>query len=123
MVKHLENDIDTYNAVLEPLRSFVMPGGNQTSALFHVARTIVRRAERRVWGAENTNPLVAQYLNRLSDLFFVMARFYNENEVLWQPGGKTNFEEYLDEQLKNPVIKEEFEKHPPKRFRDIGNAE
>ena len=102
MVKHLENDIDTYNAVLEPLRSFVMPGGNQTSALFHVARTIVRRAERRVWGAENTNPLVAQYLNRLSDLFFVMARFYNEQEVLWNPGG---------------------EKHPPKRFRDVANGE
>ena len=103
MVKHLENDIDLYNLTLKPLRSFVMPGGNKTSALFHVARTIVRRAERRVWGAENTNPLVAQYLNRLSDLFFVMARFYNENEVLWNPGGE--------------------EKHPPKRFRDIANGE
>ena len=92
MVKHLESDIDTYNATLKPLRSFVMPGGNQTSALFHVARTIVRRAERRVWNVtgRETNPLVAQYLNRLSDLFFVMARFYNENEVLWTPGGETN---------------------------------
>ena len=103
MVTNLELDIDLYNSTLETLRSFVMPGGNQTSALFHNARTIVRRAERRVWGAESTNPLVAQYLNRLSDLFFVMARFYNENEVLWNPGGE--------------------ETHPPKRFRDIGNAE
>ena len=103
MVTNLELDIDLYNATLEPLRSFVMPGGNQTSALFHVARTIVRRAERRVWAAENTNPVVAQYLNRLSDLFFVMARFYNENEVLWNPGGE--------------------EQHPPKRFRDIAQAE
>jgi cob(I)alamin adenosyltransferase len=105
MVKHLESDIDTYNATLKPLRSFVMPGGNQTSALFHVARTIVRRAERRVWNVtgREVNPLVAQYLNRLSDLFFVMARFYNENEVLWTPGG--------DEQ------------HPPKRFRDVAQFE
>jgi cob(I)alamin adenosyltransferase len=102
MVKRMEVEIDLYNLDLKPLKSFVMPGGNQTSALFHVARTIVRRAERRVWAAENTNPVVAQYLNRLSDLFFVMARFYNENDVLWQPGGET---------------------HPPKRFRDIGNAE
>jgi cob(I)alamin adenosyltransferase len=109
MVSRLEKDIDLYNSTLEPLRSFVMPGGNQTSALFHVARTIVRRAERRVWNVtgREVNPLVAQYLNRLSDLFFVMARFYNENEVLWTPGGEVSFEEM----------------HPPKRFRDIGNAE
>jgi cob(I)alamin adenosyltransferase len=103
MVKRMEVEIDLYNYALKPLKSFVMPGGNKTSALFHVARTIVRRAERRVWAAENTNPVVAQYLNRLSDLFFVMARFYNEQEVLWNPGGE--------------------EQHPPKRFRDIGNAE
>jgi len=102
-VKRLELEIDLYNLSLKPLKSFVMPGGNQTSALFHVARTIVRRAERRVWAAENTNPVVAQYLNRLSDLFFVMARFYNENEVLWQPGGE--------------------EQHPPKRFRDVAQFE
>jgi cob(I)alamin adenosyltransferase len=105
MVTNLELDIDLYNSTLLPLRSFVMPGGNQTSALFHVARTIVRRAERRVWNVtgREVNPLVAQYLNRLSDLFFVMARFYNENEVLWQPGGE--------------------EQHPPKRFRDKAQAE
>jgi cob(I)alamin adenosyltransferase len=85
-----------------------MPGGNKTSALFHVARTIVRRAERRVWGiSREVNPLVAQYLNRLSDLFFVMARFYNENEVLWQPGGE------------KPVEKQ----HPPRRFRDVAQFE
>lgn len=104
MVTNLELDIDLYNATLKPLRSFVMPGGNQTSALFHVARTIVRRAERRVWNVtgREVNPLVAQYLNRLSDLFFVMARFYNENEVLWTPGGET---------------------HPPQRFRDKANGE
>jgi cob(I)alamin adenosyltransferase len=108
MVKSIETNIDVYNLTLKPLRSFVMPGGNKTSALFHVARTIVRRAERRVWAAENINPLVAQYLNRLSDLFFVMARFYNENEVLWEPGGQ------------NATVEEQ---HPPKHFRDIGNAE
>ncbi len=103
MVKNLEFEIDTYNMVLEPLRSFVMPGGTQTSALLHVARTIVRRAERRVWAiSREVNPLVAKYLNRLSDLMFVMARFYNENEVLWNPGGET---------------------HPPKRFRDVSNGE
>ena len=105
MVINLELDIDLYNGTLEPLRSFVMPGGNKTSALFHVARTIVRRAERRVWNitGREVNPLVAQYLNRLSDLFFVMARFYNENEVLWNPGGE--------------------EQHPPKRFRDVAQFE
>jgi cob(I)alamin adenosyltransferase len=104
MISNLEFEIDTYNMTLLPLRSFVMPGGTQTSALLHVVRTIVRRAERRVWGiSREVNPLVAQYLNRLSDLMFVMARFYNENEVLWNPGG--------DEQ------------HPPKRFRDVANGE
>jgi cob(I)alamin adenosyltransferase len=106
MITHLETEIDLYNATLEPLRSFVMPGGTQTSALLHVVRTIVRRAERRVWAVNDfryINPLVAQYLNRLSDLMFVMARFYNENEVLWNPGGE--------------------EQHPPKRFRDIANGE
>lgn len=89
MVETLEGDIDSFNETLQPLRSFVMPGGNQTSALFHVARTVVRRAERRVWNVtgREVNPLTAQYLNRLSDLFFVMARFYNETEVLWNPGG------------------------------------
>jgi cob(I)alamin adenosyltransferase len=104
MVKSLELDIDLYNLTLEKLRSFVIPGGNKTSALFHVARTIARRAERRVWAVNEfryINPLVAKYLNRFSDLMFVMARFYNEHEVLWEPGGQ----------------------HPPKRFRDIGNAE
>lgn len=103
MIENIEIDIDLYNELLKPLRSFVMPGGNQTSALLHNARTIVRRAERRVWANDIVNPLVAKYLNRLSDLMFVMARFYNENEVLWQPGGE--------------------EQHPPKRFRDISNGE
>ena len=106
MVKNIESDIDNYNATLEPLRSFVMPGGTKASALFHVARTITRRAERRAWAARELryiNPHALKYLNRLSDLMFVMARFYNEHEVLWQPGGE--------------------EQHPPKRFRDISNGE
>lgn len=92
MVSDLELDIDLYNATLQPLRTFVIPGGNKTSALFHVARTTVRRAERRVWSVtgRTINPLVAKYLNRLSDLMFVMGRFYNENEDVWHPGGKTS---------------------------------
>lgn len=77
----LETYIDGTNALLEPLRSFVLPTGQ-----IHNARSIVRRAERRVWAIENINPILPKYLNRLSDLLFVMARYHNEgNEKLWIP--------------------------------------
>ncbi|MEQ1900416.1 MAG: cob(I)yrinic acid a,c-diamide adenosyltransferase [Devosia sp.] len=89
----LEEQIDRYNAELEPLSSFVLPGGTVLSAAFHVARTVVRRAERQVVAliaAEpDTNPAAMVYLNRLSDLLFVLARVANANgksDVLWKPG-------------------------------------
>ena len=89
----LEQQIDRYNEGLEPLRSFVLPGGTALSAALHVARTVVRRAERHVValiGAEpDINPEAMIYLNRLSDLLFVLARVANangKNDVLWQPG-------------------------------------
>ena len=80
-ITHLENVIDDYNEYLEPLRSFVLPTG-----ALHNARTIVRRAERQVWKIEGINPNIAKYLNRLSDLLFVIARYHNKgNEKLWVP--------------------------------------
>ena len=92
-VDYLENQIDHYNNQLSDLRSFVLPSGTPGAALLHVARTIVRRAERNTWHAihsfgSGVNALTAQYLNRLSDLLFVLARFENhdEGDVLWVPG-------------------------------------
>lgn len=92
-VEALENAIDKYNAELSSLRSFILPGGNGTAALLHVVRTVVRRAEREAWTAINAfgdgvNPLTARYLNRLSDLLFVLARYANrrEGDQLWVPG-------------------------------------
>lgn len=80
-ITHLENIIDEYNEYLEPLHSFVLPTG-----AIHNARTVVRRAERQVWKIEGINPNIAKYLNRLSDLLFVMARYHNKgNEKLWVP--------------------------------------
>ena len=91
-VTWLEERCDEFNAALAPLRSFVLPGGTAGAALLHVARTVVRRAERSTWQAVQTyadgvDPLAAQYLNRLSDLLFVLARrAAGDREVLWQPG-------------------------------------
>ena len=92
-ITHLEEKIDKYNADLEPLRSFVLPSGTPASAHLHVARTIVRRAERRTWQAihafgSGVNKSTAKYLNRLSDLLFVLARFENrkDGDQLWVPG-------------------------------------
>jgi len=83
-IDRLELYIDGTNALLEPLRSFVLPTGH-----IHNARSIVRRAERNVWAIENVNPVIPKYLNRLSDLLFVMARYYNKgNEKLWKPMGE-----------------------------------
>lgn len=80
-IKYLETVIDDYNEYLEPLRSFVLPTGP-----LHNARTIVRRAEREVWKVEGLNINIPKYLNRLSDLLFVMARYHNKgNEKLWIP--------------------------------------
>ena len=92
-ITHLEEKIDKYNAELEPLRSFVLPSGTPASAHLHVARTIVRRAERRTWQAihafgSGVSKSTAKYLNRLSDLLFVLARFENrkDGDQLWVPG-------------------------------------
>ncbi|MFP5346575.1 MAG: cob(I)yrinic acid a,c-diamide adenosyltransferase [Actinomycetes bacterium] len=97
-VRELEHAIDHYNAELSKLTTFVLAGGTAGAAYLHVARTVVRRAERAVWAAIETygtqldggvNPLTAQYLNRLSDLLFVLARYANREvgDVLWRPGG------------------------------------
>jgi cob(I)alamin adenosyltransferase len=94
-VGRLERAIDQYNADLPKLRSFVLPGGTAASAHLHVARTVVRRAERATWAAvevhhESMSDLPATYLNRLSDLLFVLARHANlaAGDVLWKPGGE-----------------------------------
>jgi cob(I)alamin adenosyltransferase len=100
-IGELETACDTYNEPLEKLRSFVLPGGTPGSAYLHVARTVARRAERSTWaaieaygtGEDGINPLTAQYLNRLSDLLFILARYANHDvaagggDVLWEPGG------------------------------------
>lgn len=91
-VDRLEAACDHYNARIEPLDSFVLPGGTPGAALLHVARTIARRAERSVWTLlahepDVTNPLTATYLNRLSDLLFILARVANlsTGDVKWTP--------------------------------------
>jgi cob(I)alamin adenosyltransferase len=83
-VTALEGECDTHNEGLPALRSFVLPGGTAGSALLHVARTVVRRAERSTWAA------IEAHLNRLSDLLFILAREANEpdGDVLWKPGAQ-----------------------------------
>ena len=86
-VDRLEAEIDEANARLEPLKSFVLPGGTETAARLYVARAVCRRAERAVLAVDGANPLAAVYLNRLSDLLFVLARLANGGaEPLWRPG-------------------------------------
>jgi cob(I)alamin adenosyltransferase len=93
-VKRLESEIDELNAELDPLRSFVLPGGSPAAAALHVARTVCRRAERIVvelaaLPGEPVADTVIQYLNRLSDFLFVAARIVNDRgraDVLWVPG-------------------------------------
>ena len=90
LVLRLEAEVETMNAGLPPLTSFILPGGSPGAAHAHTARTIVRRAERSVIGVEEVNPAVVRYLNRLSDHLFVLARVLNGNgadDVLWVPGG------------------------------------
>jgi cob(I)alamin adenosyltransferase len=92
-VTRLEGWCDEFNAALPKLASFILPGGTTGAALLHQARTIARRAERSTWALleadpDRTNPLAATYLNRLSDLLFILARCANPGgDVLWQPGG------------------------------------
>ncbi len=92
-VTRLEGWCDAFNEHLPALASFILPGGTPGAAHLHVARTVTRRAERSVWAllgvdAERTNPLTARYLNRLSDLLFILGRVANpQGDVLWQPGG------------------------------------
>jgi cob(I)alamin adenosyltransferase len=108
-IGELEADCDTYLERVEALRSFILPGGTIAAAHLHLALTIVRRAERSAWaaveaygsepgseqGSGGVNPLAATYLNRLSDLLFILARVANigrrgdgqSGDVLWQPGG------------------------------------
>jgi cob(I)alamin adenosyltransferase len=87
-IDRLEGDCDEANAELEELKSFVLPGGNEYAARLFVARAVCRRAERTVLGVPHVNPLVVHYLNRLSDLLFILARAGNVGgaETLWRPG-------------------------------------
>jgi cob(I)alamin adenosyltransferase len=95
-IDRLEADCDLLNDELAPLDSFILPGGEPAAALLHLARTVARRAERSGWAlvtAEpaGTNPLACTYLNRLSDLLFIMARIANPGgDVRWVPGGERN---------------------------------
>ncbi|MFI0775183.1 cob(I)yrinic acid a,c-diamide adenosyltransferase [Streptomyces sp. NPDC021212] len=92
-IDQLEADCDRFLEDLEKLRSFILPGGTPGAALLHQACTVVRRAERSTWAAfaehgDSMNPLTATYLNRLSDLLFILARSANKEvgDVLWVPG-------------------------------------
>ncbi|MFZ4234528.1 cob(I)yrinic acid a,c-diamide adenosyltransferase [Streptomyces murinus] len=94
-IDRLEADCDRFNEQLEKLRSFILPGGTPGAALLHQACTVVRRAERSTWAAMEVhgdvmNPLTVTYLNRLSDLLFILARIANKatGDVLWVPGGE-----------------------------------
>jgi cob(I)alamin adenosyltransferase len=92
-VERLEHEIDRMNADLEPLKSFILPGGTPASAHLHLARTVARRAERLICDLaekEAVNPAAIRYINRVSDHLFVLARWENEKglrDVLWVPGG------------------------------------
>ncbi|APU13487.1 MULTISPECIES: cob(I)yrinic acid a,c-diamide adenosyltransferase [Actinoalloteichus] len=93
-IDRLEGWCDEFNADLPKLDSFILPGGTPAAALLHVARTVTRRAERTTWAllasdaAEQTNALTAKYLNRLSDLLFILCRVANpDGDVKWKPGG------------------------------------
>jgi len=98
-IDRLEASCDEYNEVLTKLRSFILNGGTLVAAQLHVARTVTRRAERSTWAAvdeygDGINPLAVKYLNRLSDLLFILARVANtdshggDGDVLWVPGGE-----------------------------------
>ncbi|MGY2084636.1 cob(I)yrinic acid a,c-diamide adenosyltransferase [Blastococcus sp. SYSU DS0539] len=90
--ERLEAACDTHNETLPKLNSFILPGGTPLAALLHQVRVVVRRAERSVWALleaepERTNPETARYLNRLSDLVFILGRVANpDGDILWEPG-------------------------------------
>ncbi|MFI6998003.1 cob(I)yrinic acid a,c-diamide adenosyltransferase [Nocardia sp. NPDC050175] len=92
-IDRLEGWCDEFNAELPALNSFILPGGTPLAALLHTARTVARRAERSAWSAvethpDDTNVLPAKYLNRLSDLLFILSRVANPGgDILWKPGG------------------------------------
>ena len=91
-VERLEKEIDFFNKDLNELKSFVLPGGSLSSSWLHLARTVTRRAERKITklaSEEVINNNIVTYINRLSDLLFVIARYCNDNgkaDILWQPG-------------------------------------
>jgi cob(I)alamin adenosyltransferase len=91
-VERLEREIDALNAAIPPLKSFILPGGSPAAAWLHLARTVARRAEREMTALaerETINPVAIQYINRLSDHLFVLARHVNDKgaaDVLWVPG-------------------------------------
>jgi cob(I)alamin adenosyltransferase len=94
-VTRLEGECDSFNEQLPTLRSFLLPGGSPGATLLHMARTVTRRAERSAWATraehgDAVSPLPARYLNRLSDLLFILARQANagHDDVLWKPGGE-----------------------------------
>ena len=90
-IDRLEQEIEGTNAALPELKSFVLPGGSERAARLFLARAVCRRAERAVLAVPDVNPLAAIYLNRLSDLLFVLARAANEgDEPLWKPGSYTS---------------------------------
>jgi cob(I)alamin adenosyltransferase len=91
-VVRLEREIDQMNAALQPLESFVLPGGSAAAAYLHLARTVARRAERLMTALAEKNPInpvAIKYINRLSDHLFVLARYLNDHgkaDILWRPG-------------------------------------
>ena len=91
-IDYIEEKIDSFNKELAPLNSFILPGGSESSTYLHIARTVTRRAERKVCALskkERINPVAIIYLNRLSDLLFVLARYTNnkgKKDILWKPG-------------------------------------
>ncbi len=94
-ITRLEQECDSHNEGLPTLRSFLLPGGSPGATLLHMARTVTRRAERSAWAAarehgDSVSPLPARYLNRLSDLLFILARRANSGyeDILWKPGGE-----------------------------------
>ena len=86
-VDRLEREIDRLTAGLPPMKNFILPGGSRAGAALHLCRTVCRRAERRALAVEGANPEVVRYLNRLSDLLFILSRGANRGEEpLWEPG-------------------------------------
>ena len=88
-VEGVEKFIDEMNESLKPLNSLIIPGGNLLASKCHVCRTVCRRAERavvRMSRQHDVNPVIMRYLNRLSDMFFVMSRVFMEGDIKWQPG-------------------------------------